>query len=302
MSVKIFYAEATDDGQRLDNYLFAHYVGVPKSHLYRMMRTGQVRINSKRVKAHTRLNVGDKIRVGPVEVPERDGAVLTRHWIEVFARSIIHEDEALLIINKPQGLASQRGSGLSVSAIDLAKDYLEDQAYLVHRLDKSVSGILVIAKTKAVIRFMQANWHGADCEKTYRLLCFHDHLPIKKNWVNEVALENEKKQLQNAHTQFHCLYKNSQYALLTATIKTGRKHQIRRHCQQMAMPIVGDRRYGSGEKNKQFYTQQKTKDLFLQAQALTCLHPTQGKTKYKVEEIQNHQAIIQQMGLLKKEK
>ena len=190
MSVRYLEISSEEEGQRLDNYLMRILKGVPRSHVYRIIRGGEVRVNKKRAQASSRLFAGDSIRIPPVRTSQESESVhvgdkLSQRLIE----SIIHEDDHLLVINKPAGIAVHGGSGLSLGVIEALRKIRTDLPYLelVHRLDKDTSGCLVLAKKRSVLRAIQALLAARTIKKTYWALVQHPWVG-KKTVLVDVAL------------------------------------------------------------------------------------------------------------------
>ena len=254
----VHYVEITaeEDGQRLDNYLIRILKGVPKSHVYRIIRGGEVRVNKKRAKVSSRLCCGDLVRIPPVRTSqEKDvhvGARLTQRLHEC----VIYEDDQLLVVNKPAGIAVHGGSGLSLGMIEALRKTRTDLHYLelVHRLDKDTSGCLLLAKKRSVLRSIQALLEARTVTKTYWALLL-DPWQGKKSVIVDVALEKNtlksgerfvvvKKEGKPSQTGFKLLENYQQACWVEARPKTGRTHQIRVHSAYLGHPIVGDQKYG----------------------------------------------------------
>jgi len=251
------------DGQRIDNALLTLLKGVPKSMIYRLLRTGQVRVNGKRAKPDTRLIEGDTLRIPPVRVPEREeGAAPASGLVASVVDAIVFEDKHFLVIDKPSGVASHGGSGVSHGAIELLraarpKDHLE----LVHRLDRDTSGVLVFAKTRAALTGLQALIRGGEVTKQY--LCLMLGHPAKARFdVNapllKSVLQGGERMVRVADsgkpslTFFREMEQYPGARLMQATLGTGRTHQIRVHAAHIGHPLAGDPKYGDREMNKRF--------------------------------------------------
>ena len=251
------------DGQRIDNALMTILKGVPKSMIYRILRTGQVRVNGKRAKPDTRLSQGDMLRIPPVRVAERTAEqAASQGAIAAAAEAVIFEDKHFLVIDKPTGMASHGGSGVSHGAIELLRqarptEHLE----LVHRLDRDTSGVLVFAKTRAGLTGLQAAIRANEVTKQY--LCLMVGHPPKARF--DVNAPLQKSILQGGErmvrvseggkpslTFFREIEQYSGARLMQATLGTGRTHQIRVHAAHIGHPLAGDTKYGDKEANKRF--------------------------------------------------
>lgn len=245
-----------EEGQRLDNYLMRILKGVPRSHIYRIIRGGEVRINKKRAQAASRLHAGDSIRIPPVRVSEGKMVHVGEKLEQRLNESIIFEDASLLVINKPAGIAVHGGSGLSLGVIEALRKTRTDLAYieLVHRLDKETSGCLLLAKKRSALRAIQALFETREVEKTYWALLYNHwegkktayvDVPLQKNILKSgeriVVLNEAGKPSQ---TRFRLLENYNQACWVEAMPETGRTHQIRVHSDYLGHSIVGDDKYG----------------------------------------------------------
>lgn len=262
------------DGQRVDNALMTLLKGVPRSLVYRILRTGQVRINGKRAKPETRLAAGDMLRIPPVRVAERDETVAPSGMVRAVADSVIFEDKQFLVIDKPVGIAAHGGSGVSHGAIELLRaarpnEHLE----LVHRLDRDTSGVLVLARSRPGLTGLQALIRDNEVVKQY--LCLMTGTPRKAKFdVNQPLLKSVMHggerivRVDDAGkpslTFFQEMEQYPGSRLMQATLGTGRTHQIRVHAQYVGHPLAGDPKYGDEEANKRFRAK-GLKRMFLHA-------------------------------------
>ena len=268
------------DAQRIDNFLMKHLKGVPKSHIYRLLRSGQVRVNGKRIKPNFRLSVGDEVRVPPVRTSQpASGGQLTARQKELLEASIVYEDQGLLVINKPSGVAVHGGSGISLGIIEqlrLARPE-EKGLELVHRLDRATSGLLMIAKRRSALRTLHDYQRDNRIRKRYLALVAGDwphnrmrvDAPLKKNLLRGgermVRVDAEGKP---ALTLFRIKEQFSDSMLVEAELKSGRTHQIRVHAAHLGTPVIGDDKYGDEEVNRR-YRVLGLKRLFLHAWTLS---------------------------------
>jgi 23S rRNA pseudouridine955/2504/2580 synthase len=270
-------------GQRIDNFLMRIAKGVPKSHVYRVIRGGQVRVNKRRVDADYRLLMGDDVRIPPMRIAERQGELARPSEFEA-----VFEDEDLLIINKPAGIAVHGGSGVSYGAIEQlraarpAARFLE----LVHRLDRETSGLLMIAKKRSALVSLHEQMRGSSIDKRYLALANgvvlnarqHVKAPLERfllaDGERRVRIDREG---MAAHTIFTVQDKFSEFTLVEAQLKTGRTHQIRVHLAHLGHPIAGDDKYGDFTLNRALTKRKPAlKRMFLHAASLRIAHPRSG--------------------------
>jgi 23S rRNA pseudouridine955/2504/2580 synthase len=251
------------DGQRIDNALATLLKGVPKSMIYRLLRSGQVRVNGKRAKPDTRLNDGDMLRIPPIRQAERpEGQAAPGAMVASVAEAVIFEDKHFLVIDKPSGIASHGGSGVSHGAIELLRAARPNESLeLVHRLDRDTSGVLVLAKSRAGLTGLQAAIRAGEVTKQY--LCLMVGHPSKAKFdvnapLRKFALQGGERMVRvsedgkPALTFFREMEQYPGARLMQATLGTGRTHQIRVHAAHVGHPLAGDPKYGDREMNKRF--------------------------------------------------
>jgi len=251
------------DGQRIDNALMTLLKGVPKSMIYRLLRTGQVRVNGKRAKPDTRLNDGDTLRIPPVRTGERpETHAAPSEQTELLADSVFFEDKHFVVIDKPSGIASHGGSGVSHGAIELLRAARpQEHLELVHRLDRDTSGVLVFARTRTGLIGLQAAIRAGTVTKQY--LCLMVGHPAKAKF--DVNAPLQKSVLQGGErmvrvgeggkpslTFFREVDQYPGARLMQATLGSGRTHQIRVHAAHVGHPLAGDPKYGDKEMNRRF--------------------------------------------------
>jgi 23S rRNA pseudouridine955/2504/2580 synthase len=278
-SVQWFEIDADIAGQRIDNYLLARLKGVPKSLIYRILRKGEVRVNKGRIKPDYKLKQGDLVRVPPVRVaPKGEMLKPSDSLIGLLQESVLYEDESILVINKPSGLAVHGGSGVNLGLIESLRQIRTDSFLeLVHRLDRGTSGCIMVAKNRRGLRYMQQKLRDGDINKVYQALVI-GRWPNRRKQVNVPLL---KSQLPNGErivrvveedtagakaslTAYKILERYAECTLVEAKPITGRTHQIRVHSQYTGHPILGDDKY-SDKQQESFARALGLKRLFLHA-------------------------------------
>ena len=287
-SVTHVVIDEEEQGQRLDNYLVRHCKGVPKSHLYRILRSGEVRVNSKRVDATYRLRAGDTLRIPPIRLAERPQNEIDEAAKQRVDLPIIYEDEAMLVIDKPEGIAVHGGSGVSFGVIEALRRQRPQAKFLelAHRLDRETSGILLVGKKRLALTALHDMFreHGAGADKRYLVL-------VKGRWMNNTQhvkapllkylTESGERRVsvhaegKPSHTVFRLLARWPEMSLLEAQLKTGRTHQIRVHLAHLGFPILGDEKYGDFTLNKEL-KRDGLKRMGLHAWRMAFRHPLSG--------------------------
>lgn len=270
-----------EQGQRIDNYLLRVLKGVPKSHIYRIIRNGEVRLNKKRVKPLYKLQTGDTVRIPPVRMSDNsDEAMPASMQVKLLLQSsILYEDDRLLIINKPAGLAVHGGSGVNLGVIEILRQIYGDKQFLelAHRLDRDTSGCLVIAKKRSMLRQIHQLLRDRQAEKIYLALVkgviskahFTVKLALEKNILRSgERMVNVNAEGKPAVTHFKVLQRFKEASLVEIRLETGRTHQIRVHTQAIGHPVAGDEKYGDKDFNR-LMKQYQCKRLFLHAKKLT---------------------------------
>ncbi|WP_425605418.1 RluA family pseudouridine synthase [Pseudoxanthomonas putridarboris] len=283
-------------GQRLDNFLLGQLKGAPRSLVYKLVRSGQVRVNGGRAKAERKLESGDEVRIPPVSLAEAgDKVAPPAGFLKRMEAAIVFEDTRLLVINKPSGVASHGGSGISHGAIETMRALRPNQTLeLVHRLDRDTSGLLVMAKKRSALSELQAllredSENGArGIEKRYLTLLVGRmpdgvmsvdaplHVGLRQGGERHVQVNaNGKASLSH----FRVLERRGGHSYCEVRIETGRTHQIRVHAQHIGHPVAGDDKYGDEAANKRLREQVGLKRLFLHAASLQ-FSLDGGKTPY----------------------
>lgn len=294
--VTVKQIDKTAAGQRIDNFLVGLLKGVPKTHIYQLLRSGQVRVNSRRKNVSYRLQMDDKIRIPPVRLPQRTEKESSKCPPGNF--DVLYQDEFLLVINKPAGTAVHGGSGISFGVIEQLRARHSDWRFLelVHRLDRETSGVLLLARKRsalvnlheqiregAVQRFYQVlvrgKWRNAVQNVRLPLIKYHTAAGERRVAV-ATPNHRHKGREQDAHTRFILQHAWRDFSLLTAELETGRTHQIRVHLAHLGYPVAGDDKYGDFELNRQLIKRKQGKALkrmFLHATQFVCTHPGTGK-------------------------
>ena len=280
-SVSWLEIDENSAGQRIDNFLFRQLKGVPKSHVYRILR-GEVRVNKKRIDQTYRLQLGDILRIPPIRVAEKPES----EYVPATEFPVLYEDEAILAINKPSGTAVHGGSGVSFGVIEQLRSARPQAKFLelVHRLDRETSGVLLVAKKRSALTGMHEIMREGNSDKRYFTLVLgkwqnakqHVKLPLHKFDTPQ----GEKRVMvredgQASHTIFTLLKSWPEFTLLEAQLKTGRTHQIRVHTSHLGFPIAGDDKYGDFARNKELM-KRGLKRMFLHAAELEFSHPISG--------------------------
>lgn len=285
--VRFIEVDENSQGQRLDNFLLNQLKGVPRSHVYKIIRSGEVRINKGRTKNVYRLKIKDIVRVPPVKLDRKPITEPARWLTEGLEQRIIFEDNDLLVLNKPSGMAVHGGTSNSHGVIDALRHIRPEESFLelVHRLDKATSGCLLIAKNKKILNGLQTLLRNRTINKTYTaLLCGVIHQQsIKVNAPLEKRLLPSGEHRVRVHpdgkpseTGFKIIRRYKRATLVSASPKTGRTHQIRVHAKHLGHPIAGDERYSTNEQFKK-YKLAGLKRLFLHASKISFTHPLNGE-------------------------
>jgi 23S rRNA pseudouridine955/2504/2580 synthase len=277
--VRTVTVDADRAGQRLDNYLLGQLKGAPRSLIYRIVRTGQVRVNGKRAKPDTRLEGGELVRLPPVRLePAADHGRPANSQLERIEASILFEDRALLVLDKPSGIASHGGSGINFGAIELLRALRpKDSLELVHRLDRDTSGVLVLSKKRSALTELQGLIRTGKLEKRYLALLvgevarpkFTVDAPLEKS-----VLQGGERMVRvdaagkKSVSHFRLIERAGPHSFVEIRIETGRTHQIRVHALHAGHPVAGDEKYGAREVN-QALKAAGLKRLFLHAASLS---------------------------------
>lgn len=298
-------------GQRLDNFLMARLKGVPKSKVYNVIRKGEVRVNKGRTKPDYKICKGDEIRIPPIRISEREPvAKASNAMTKLLDASILFENEGLLVINKPPGLAVHGGSGVSLGLIETLRQMRPDARYLelIHRLDRDTSGCIMVAKKRSMLRHLQAalrEKNTSGITKVYQALvigewpksCCRVDAPLLKTEVaDDERIVRVHADGKPSLTEFKLLNSFGKCSLVEARPITGRTHQIRVHAQYMGHALVGDEKYGSDDFNAQMRSI-GLKRLFLHAAELGFYLPdAKEKTIVKAPLAADLAAVIEKLS------
>jgi 23S rRNA pseudouridine955/2504/2580 synthase len=292
--VKWLEVDEESAGQRLDNFLIRHLKGVPKTHVYRIIRSGEVRVNKGRASADTRIEAGDKIRLPPVRVSDKVAEKL-EHPAPAREFPLLLEDESLIAIDKPAGVAVHGGSGVSFGVIEQLRQARPAAKFLelVHRLDRETSGILLVAKKRSALTHLQDQFRERETGKTYLALVsgawpaskkvidlpLHKYLQADGERRVKVVARDDPDGMRSitlVKVARRVTIGEGVFTLLEVTIKTGRTHQIRVHLASQGHPIAGDDKYGDFDLNRSLQ-KQGLKRMFLHAWRLQFNHPASGE-------------------------
>ena len=256
--VKKIIIDENISGQRLDNFLMNQLKGVPKSKVYSIIRKGEIRINSKRKKPSYKLESGDELRIPPIKVSKRENQFVPTNVIALIKDAIVEENDDYIALNKPEGIASHGGSGISIGVIETIRNFGKAyrDAKLVHRLDKDTSGCQIIAKNNKFLRRCNKLISERKIKKTYQAI-------VHGNWshkdgIYEINIEKNmimgKERIVRisdggkiAKTFFKGIESSKHFSLIQCKLITGRTHQLRVHLSELGFPIVGDKKYGIKE-------------------------------------------------------
>ena len=259
----------TQAGQRIDNFLLKHLKGVPKSHIYRLLRSGQVRVNSGRKKPHYKLQTDDIVRIPPVRISEEQNSQIPEPVRQMLKDAIIFVNDNIIAINKPSGIAVHKGSGLRFGVIEAFRQIAPEQTLeLVHRLDRETSGCLLLAKNRQILALLHEllrHEKTVHIEKTYIAL-LDGQWPYGSKTIDvgiskikrggeHIMQADESGDRAISHfepLEIYQLEKTNSCSLMKITIETGRTHQIRVHAQHSGFPIIGDSKYGNKIANRYF--------------------------------------------------
>ncbi len=291
--VRLLEVDQAASGQRIDNYLLSRLKGVPRSMIYRLLRTGQVRVNKGRKKPNYKLNAGDMVRIPPVSTTEREPSQASYSDRERLSNSVLFEDKSLIVLNKPAGMAVHGGSGISYGVIEAFRQLRPECRFLelVHRLDRETSGCLMLAKKRSTLvqmHEMLRREHGKSIDKTY-LALLQGVWQGKKKKINDPLEVNSRQSGERFVTvsangkpakSIFILERNylkANAALVSIRLLTGRTHQARVHALSIDHPIAGDDRYGDRVFNRRMKAY-GLKRLFLHASRLRFRHPMDDRT------------------------
>lgn len=285
--VRIVTVDAGHEGQRIDNFLAGELKGVPRSLIYRVLRKGQVRVNKGRIKPEYRLRQGDQVRIPPVRLGPSATPRIPESVGEQLRNAVLFEDDEILVLDKPAGLAVHAGSGLQFGAIEALRALRLQLRFLelVHRLDRETSGCLLLAKSRPTLLALQEQLKSGQLDKRYLALTYGRwaqdsqtvDAPLRKN-----ALSGGERMVivsadgRSARTRFTVLARYADATLVEVLLETGRTHQIRVHAAHSGHPLAGDPKYGNEDFNKHLRGA-GLRRMFLHAHRLGFTHPETGE-------------------------
>ena len=288
---KVRYIDVTESGvgQRLDNYLLRLWKDVPKSHVYRLIREGQVRVNGSRSKVFQKLSAGDRIRLPPIRTSARTQKAIPNH-LKILQDCTLYEDKSILIIDKPSGIAVHGGTRIAGGVIEALREYRKLDTYLelVHRLDRETSGCLILAKNPVALRFLHSALRGDSSNRISKryLSLLVGHWTYGKREVKlrlsttrkagDLQRSTVAKTGREATTLITPIKVFNNHVLVEIDLKTGRMHQIRAHAKGIGHPVAGDQKYGSHLANRDLKKLGLNR-LFLHATEVELTHPESGR-------------------------
>lgn len=286
-AVRQLTVSADQEGQRLDNFLLGHLKGAPRTLIYRIVRTGEVRVNKGRCKPDQRLQAGDIVRVPPLRLPEPQEIVVPTNQVKQLSDRILYEQDGVLVLDKPSGLAVHGGSGLPFGAIEMLRVLFPEKEALelVHRLDRDTSGLLLLAYKRSVLKNLHEQLREGKMRKTYVALLAGklkggSHkvtAPLDKNILaSGERIVRVSREGKPSETHFKVIERFEHATLVEASPLTGRTHQIRVHAQFLGHPILGDDKYGIEDASKAAKAWGLNR-LFLHARDITLQVPNQSK-------------------------
>lgn len=304
MSQKNLKVDANNDQRRLDNFLIYKFPNLPKSKIYSMIRKGEIRINSKRCKAQTKISLGDEIRLPPyLESEKRDNNFknLPPKIEKLIKNAIIFDDDDFIVINKPEGISVHGGSGQKFSLIDGVRSiYSSNNIDLCHRLDKETSGCIVLSKNKLFLKYFNGLLRTKKITKTYlAIICGKLKKSItvtdkliarRRNNIKTSLVDDSGKEALSIFSPIKT-YKN--YTLVEIEILTGKLHQIRAHAESIKHPVLGDFKYGNINLFKEFYRLHPTfKRLALHSQSIAFLNIDDQKHLFVADLSDDFQKVV----------
>ena len=306
-SVNLVEIDADSENRRLDNFLISILQGVPHSHIYNLIRTGQVRVNSGRAKASRRLKSGDRVRVPPVITRKKELVGEISPKLKSAVQQILFEDECLIVLDKPAGIAVHSGTRHNLGLIEAMKMTRKSEPgiELVHRLDKDTSGVLVLAKNSRALRILQAQWRR---EGLSHSLSKHYLALLKDRWedqsercvetapFNQSTNSGRRQSAAAAVSYFSPVRNFRSCTLVSIELLTGKTHQARHHALHIGQPIAGDRKYGDRDFNRQMQAM-GLKRMFLHANRVSIVHPvSKQQVMFESELPADLTAVIKQLG------
>ncbi len=287
LAARLVTITENQDGQRLDNFLITALKGAPRSLVYRIVRSGEVRVNKGRIKPDYRLQIGDIVRIPPLRLSEQEPITTPSPQLSKnLANRIIYNQDGIIVLNKPSGLPVHGGSGVAYGAIEALRAIYPQKEFLelVHRLDRDTSGLLMISDKRSVLKVLHEQLRDGKMQKVYLALLAGNlkggshkvTAPLdKNNLASGERIVRVSREGKPAETHFKVLERFGDCTLVEARPLTGRTHQIRVHAQFLGHPILGDEKYTSNENNKNAKEKWGLNRLFLHAQDLTLTMPNQ---------------------------
>jgi len=309
--VRFITITAANAGQRIDNFLMKEYKFLPKTAIYKLLRKGEIRVDKKRIKPLKKLVLGEEVRIAPIrDVPiTSEPRPASRHLLDLMTKSIILEDDDVIIIDKPSGVAVHGGTDNTHGVIEIFRQLKPELEFLelAHRIDRETSGLLLLAKNRITLLDLHESFKAGDINKRYQALVFgqwhggerkiENYLSREKGGMQNMQVSDEDSEGKLAESMFSPIKIFAEHSLLNVRLLTGRMHQIRTQLADLDLPITGDSKYGHFASNREFSRKTGLKRLFLHAYRVDFKLQHSGQVyNLEIELAEDLQAALDQVG------